>query len=213
MSSNDVNFRIPGKYTSGSGSSSSPTSVPTPPLDWLHNKWTVTHSTLKRWRTAQNLSITYGPLPGSADGRARVSDTVAYQATGKGKKSRVKTICGVDTVADDTTVWDWRGSGLLKPISCRWEILGWGERRGGGGEGATSVKEKWVVTWFAPTMFTEEGVDVYCDREGGMSEELADLVRKGLEGLEAKELAELVRANLMPVAICPEDLPTTQAEG
>jgi hypothetical protein len=196
-----VSLRIPGKYTSSSTTST----VSPPSLDWLHHKWTVTHSTLKRWRTAQNLSITYGGLPATAEGSARISDVVAYQAKGKGT-SKMKTISGADTVADSTLVWNWRGAGLLKPISCRWEIIGWGERSGSDGK-----KERWMVTWFAPTLFTEEGLDIYSDREEGMSEELAGLIKAGLEGLQAKELAELVKENLKDVHINVEDLPQRES--
>jgi len=197
MASSGVSLRVPGKYQPISESST----VSPPALDWLHQKWTVTHSTLKRWRTAQNLSITYGGLRGTDGGSARISDVVAYQAKGKGP-SKVKTISGVDTVADNTLIWDWRGAGVLKLISCRWEIIGWGEREQNG-----KGKERWVVTWFAPTLFTEEGVDIYCDNEEGMSEELSGLIRDGLEALEAKELAKLVRENLKEVHINTEDLP------
>ncbi|KAH6851175.1 hypothetical protein B0I37DRAFT_373371, partial [Chaetomium sp. MPI-CAGE-AT-0009] len=159
--------------------------------------WTVTHSTLKMWRTAQNVRITYGALPSPSptpannnNQRARVSDTVEYEAlSGRGG---VKRIAGVDTAAaaGDTAVWDWRGSGWLFFVSSHWEVLGWGERvvpvpvpvQGGAGTETETETERWVVTWFAPTVFTAEGVDVYSDRRGGAS-----------EGLVAEVLAELGR--------------------
>lgn len=55
---------------------------------------------------------------------------------------------------------DRRGRGLLKVASSHWEVIGWGERDG----------EKWAVTWFAPSMFTPAGVDIYSGNKKGMSE-------------------------------------------
>lgn len=185
MASEDITIRVPRHYKPQTGDSSAP------PVEWLHRSWTVTHSTLKRWRTAQNLTIAYGPHPASGSS-PRVTDTVTYQSKGQRK---AKVISGIDTAAGDTTVWDWRGSGLLKPISCRWELIGWGERTVGG------EVERWAVTWFAKTLFTEEGVDVYCDRREGMSEETAGEIRKALEGVGREQLAKLAKERLEPVAI------------
>ncbi|KAL2107088.1 hypothetical protein VUR80DRAFT_5709 [Thermomyces stellatus] len=185
MASEDTAIRVPRQYAPQAGDSSAP------PIEWLHRTWTVTHSTLKRWRTAQNLTIAYGPHPASGS-NPRMSDTVTYQSKGQRK---AKIVAGIDTAAGDTTVWDWRGSGLLKPISCRWELLGWGERTVGG------AVERWAVTWFAKTLFTEEGLDVYCDRREGMSEETAGEIREGLESVGKEELAKLVKERLEPVAI------------
>ncbi|KAK3297904.1 uncharacterized protein B0H64DRAFT_441323 [Chaetomium fimeti] len=196
-----ITIRLPSKYTTPTDppkTTPTTTPFPPPPLPFLQRTWTVTHSTLKMWRTAQNVRITYGALPApppptknSNTQRARVSDTVEYEAlSGRGG---VKRIAGVDTasVAGDTAVWDWRGSGWLFFVSSHWEVLGWGERvvpretgvEGEEGEGEVETEtERWVVTWFAPTVFTAEGVDVYSDRRGGAS-----------QGLVAEVLAELGR--------------------
>ena len=186
MTTEDVNIRVPRHYAPQPADAGA-----APPTEWLHRTWTVTHSTLKRWRTAQNLTIAYGAH--TAGGSSpRLTDTVTYQAKGQ---SKLKTVSGIDTAAGDTTVWDWRGSWLLKPISCRWELLGWGERTVGG------EVERWAVTWFAKTLFTEEGLDVYCDRREGMTEDTAQAIRGALEGLGREELASLVKKRLQPVAI------------
>ncbi|SPO03380.1 uncharacterized protein DNG_06063 [Cephalotrichum gorgonifer] len=189
MATEDIHIRVPRHFTPKSAADTSTT----PPLEWLHRTWTVTHSTLKRWRTAQNLTITYGTHPPTSASHPRVTDAVRYQSKGQRKVSTIK---GIDTAADDTTVWDWRGSGLLKPISCRWELLGWGERTQ-----ADGTVERWAVTWFAKTLFTEEGIDVYCDRREGMSEGTAAAIRGALEGLGREELASLAKERLEAVAI------------
>jgi hypothetical protein len=133
------------------------------------------------WRTARNVRITYGPLPpNSSSSKERVSDLVEYESlSGQGN---LKRITGVDTASTpgDTSVWDWRGSGWLFFVSSHWEVLGWGEREVPGGQ--PGEVERWVVTWFAPTVFTAEGLDVYSDRREGAS-----------EGLVREVLAELGR--------------------
>lgn len=203
MANNDITLRIPSKYgpppSESSSSSSPPSSAFTnPPLDWLHRTWTVTHSTLGMWRTARNVRITYTPLAPAGGGSPRVDDLVEYErSSGKGG---VRTVAGVDTAcgatAADTGAWDWRGKGLLGFVTSHWEVLGWGERDVEGGE-----KERWVVTWFAPTLFTKEGVDLYSDRKEGMSEGLAGEVLAALKGLSAKPLVDMVEADMKPVEI------------
>lgn len=151
------------------------------------------------WRTAQNVRITYSPLPPSpptAEGsHPRIDDLVEYEkSSGKGG---VKTVAGVDTACDreDTGSWDWRGKGLLGFVTSHWEILGWGERENG------DTKERWVVTWFAPTLFTKEGIDLYSDRKEGMSPELAHEILTGLKKLDAKPVVEMVQKDMEEVKI------------
>lgn len=154
------------------------------------------------WRTARNVRITYTPLPpagGSGDSaRHRIDDLVEYEKTsGKGG---VKTVQGVDTAAASGTAatesWDWRGKGLLGFVTSHWEVVGWGERDAEGGE-----KERWAVTWFAPTLFTKEGVDLYSDRKGGMSPALAGEILAALKALAAEPLVKMVEADMKEVEV------------
>jgi hypothetical protein len=101
-----------------------------------------------------------------------------------------KAIRGVDT-PDGDGAGAWRGRGLLKIASSRWEVLGWGERDG----------ERWVVTWFAPSLFTPAGVDVYSSRKEGISEGLFRGVEGALERLGANEVAGLCKREMRKVKI------------
>ncbi|KAG8162976.1 hypothetical protein KVR01_007454 [Diaporthe batatas] len=196
-----ITLRIPSKYASSS--SPSPSFSP-PPLDWLHRTWTVTHSTLAMWRTARNVRITYSPLPADPAGRARIDDLVQYEKKTSGKAA-VKTVQGVDTCSSPgeagTASWDWRGKGLLAFVTSHWEVVGWGERDAAGGEGEGGGKERWAVTWFAPTLFTKEGVDLYSDRKGGMSPALAADILAALKGLGAEPLVRMVEADMKEVEV------------
>ncbi|CAK7274328.1 hypothetical protein SEPCBS57363_006109 [Sporothrix epigloea] len=188
----EIVLRTPSKYASpGSTSataSSALASFTAPPSEWLVRTWSVTHSTLSMWRSAQNVRISYRPLPDDASGRPRNEDHVQYESNkpgGAGPK-KVKSVQGVNiagvsgTTADNKSdgTFDWRGKGWLFFVTSHWEILGWGERPLAGGQ--PGEVERWVVTWFAPTFFTKEGIDIYSDKQNGLSAELAGAVQAAM---------------------------------
>jgi hypothetical protein len=143
------------------------------------------------WRKAKNVRITYKILPASSpDGPTLLDDTVESVPTQRTLLPQPKAIHGIDT-PDGDGAWAWRGKGLLKIASSRWEVLGWGEREG----------ERWVVTWFAPSLFTPAGVDVYSGNKEGVSEGLFTEIQEALKGLEAREVAELCKSEMMAVKI------------
>lgn len=119
-----------------------------------------------------------------------MDDTVESVPTEKSWMPQPREIRGLDT-PDGEGSWAWRGRGLLKIASSKWEVLGWGEREG----------ERWVVTWFAPSLFTPAGVDVYSSRREGVSEGLYGEIESALQGLEVKEVAELCKSEMMAVKI------------
>ncbi|PTB66404.1 hypothetical protein BBK36DRAFT_4650 [Trichoderma citrinoviride] len=192
-----ITLKLPSKY-------SPPSTVPSdddtaPSIDWLSRTWTVTHSTLSMWRDARNVRITYKPLPPKPDGRLRIDDLVEYEPTSKA--GALKSVAGVDTQSPRGAAggggWDWRGKGWLFFVGSHWELLGWGEEtRANGGE-----TERWAVTWFAPTLFTREGLDVYCDRREGLSEETYGKIAEALKRLDAKALVDMVVQDMKPVEI------------
>jgi hypothetical protein len=146
------------------------------------------------WRKAKNVRITYKQIPSSKpDGPVCLDDIVTSEPIKKGLMPNMAgCVKGVDTPSGKGTgAWDWRGRGWLKIASSHWEVLGWGERDG----------ERWVVTWFAPSLFTPAGLDVYCDRREGISKGLFKEIEKALEGLEGREMAELCRKDMRAVLI------------
>ncbi|KAH7159696.1 hypothetical protein B0J13DRAFT_539462 [Dactylonectria estremocensis] len=186
----NITLTLPSKYAS-----SPPEASSAPGLDWLTASWTVTHSTLSMWRSARNVRITYKPLPANSSGSARLDDLVEYEPLGK--EGVLKSVAGVDTQASGGKAgWDWRGKGMLVLITSHWEVLGWGEATT-----AEGIRERWAVTWFAPTLFTSEGLDVYCDRKEGLSPETYAAIREALEALEAAALVGMVEKDMKPVEI------------
>ncbi|MCJ1414684.1 hypothetical protein MMC32_001011 [Xylographa parallela] len=170
---------------------SSPTPPPPtftlPPSAFLSGTWHVTHSTLPMWKTARNVTITYTPLPTVVHGQPQLDDLVAYQPLTSDKR---KTIAGVDTCSQDGHgAWEWRGKGWLKIASSRWEVLGWGALGGDGDpEGA---HRGWVVTYFAKSIFSPAGIDVYTRGEA-LDEALLERINEGLVAVEDEGFQKLV---------------------
>lgn len=56
----------------------------------------------------------------------------------------------------------------------------------------TSAEPEWVVTYFAATLFTSAGLDIYARTKEGLSDKFVEELVKGIEGLggEVKGLAE-----------------------
>ena len=183
-----ISLCLPSKYSKAAAAANSDPSV-----DWIKGTWTVTHSTLAMWRSARNVRISYAPLPPNNDGSARIDDLVEYEPTSK--TDVLKTVQGVDSQSDDGG-WDWRGKGWLFFVSSHWEVLGWGEEKAE--DGST---ERWAVTWFAPTVFTKEGIDVYSDRREGVSKDLYERIEAALKKIEAKELVDMVEKDMRAVEI------------
>ncbi|EMR67700.1 hypothetical protein UCREL1_5297 [Eutypa lata UCREL1] len=188
-----------------------------PPLEWLYGTWSVTHSTLSIWRSAQNVRITYKPCNNADKAPLAVDDLVEYEKKGVQSGAGgggVKAVEGIDKPADPAHpggAWDWRGKGWLKIASSHWEVLGYGERpitaaaaaeTGGDDDSNDGGVERWVVTWFAPTLFTQEGLDIYSDRKEGLSKETLDAIMKGLKELDdAPKIVTLTEKHMDPVAI------------
>jgi hypothetical protein len=189
-----ITLRSPTKYSEAKGTAT----FQPPSLEWVCRTWSVSHSTLSMWRSAQNVRITYKPLePLKGDPpRERIDDKVEYESLGG--KGGVKSVSGIDTAetAGDGSIWTWRGKRWLALLSSHWELLGWGERTL-----ADGTTERWMVSWFAATTFTKEGLDILSDRQEGPSKELAEEVLTALKGLEARLVADLVAKDMLPVAI------------
>ena len=137
--------------------STSTDDYPKPTVEFMTGTWHVTHSTLPMWKSNRNVIITYKPLATIVNGAAQLEDTVKYQPLNSDK---VKTILGVDTYsATAFSGWDWRGKGWMKMITSHWEMIGHGELDGGA---------QWAVTYFAKTMFTPAGIDIYTKSKEGL---------------------------------------------
>jgi len=103
-------------------------------------------------------------------------------------------------------------------VRSRWEVVGWGPRGARGGEGEEAeggdeegakeeceggegegkegkeegVREEWMVTYFAKTIFTPAGIDVYSRRKEGLGEGTLRAIMEGLRGVDGEAFGKLV---------------------
>ncbi|PHH83815.1 hypothetical protein CDD82_4 [Ophiocordyceps australis] len=188
----DFSLTLPSKYSKAQASSAV---AQEPPLEWMARTWSVVHSTLPMWRSARNVRISYTPLPPHTDGRTRLGDLVEYEPI-DAKKGELKAVRGIDTRTAQAPGWDWRGSGWLFFVGSHWEVLGWGEATAADGH-----TERWVITWFMPTFFTKEGIDIYCDGRQGLSHETYNKIDAALRALDAHEVVTMVERDMRPVEL------------
>lgn len=157
-----------------------------PTNQFLMGTWHVTHSSLPLWKDKRNVNITYKEIESS--GQNQIDDLVQYQAIGSDK---IKSVHGVDTSdSGNPGAWNWRGKGWLKIASSHWECLGFGH---------TDDDKDWVVTYFAKTLFTPAGVDIYSRDKRGLSQSTVDEIILALKGLEVKEITELAES-IFPIS-------------
>lgn len=173
-----------------------------PSVEWLsRNKFHIAYSTLPIWKGKRNVTITYTPLPMAKGqtGLPRMEDLVEYQ---EGTRDKVKSVKGID-MADpggDSSGWNWRGCGIIKIASSRWEILGWGGPSNDGsstsdvdakmnaglsngvnGHAAIpSESVEWAVTFFFKTAFTPAGMNIYSRSADGLPPQLVRTIRQML---------------------------------
>lgn len=149
-----------------------------PTNEFLMGTWHVTHSSLPLWKGKHNVNITYKEIESS--GMTQIDDLVQYQVIGSDK---IKSVHGVDTpTPGNQGAWDWRGKGWLKIASSHWECLGFGH---------ADENNQWVVTYFAKTLFTPAGIDIYSRNKQGLPQGTVDEILKALKGLEVKDITDL----------------------
>lgn len=151
-----------------------------PSNDFITGCWHVTHSSLPLWKNKRNVNITYKLLPATS-GVQKIDDLVQYQGI---DSSKINTVHGVDTpTPDNPGAWDWRGKGWLMIASSHWECLGFGN---------TDDGNQWMVTYFAKTLFTPAGIDIYSRKKEGLSQTTVSEILETLQGLGVKDITDLV---------------------
>ena len=67
--------------------------------------------------------------------------------------------------------------------SSHWEVLGYGDGEGG---------EQWAVTFFAKTLFTPAGIDIYSRKKEGLGVGTLEAVKEALGKVDAEVVWGLV---------------------
>ena len=162
-----------------------PKDVPLPSIDYYPGTWYITHSTLPLWKTKRNSFLTYKRLEPSKGWHQevfpRLDDTSTYQHLDSDK---IRTIHGIDTASGEAPgIWNWRGTGWLKLVTSRWEVLGFGEDAG----------VRWMLIFFTATFATPIGIDILSSEKKGVSEELVTAIQSALREIDdpvVQKLAE-----------------------
>ncbi|KAI0321071.1 hypothetical protein OF83DRAFT_414472 [Amylostereum chailletii] len=161
-------------------------------LQDIMGTWYVTHSTLPMWKKNKDVTITYtaraDPSSTAEEQPVQIDDVVEYRGKAKPVSSKRTRIVGVDTVeassadpssssssSPPSTRFKWRGSGLLFPLTSRWQLLGY-----------ASDETPWAVTYFEKTLFTPEGIDIYARSKEGLPEGLLAEIKEGLKQVGGK---------------------------
>ncbi|KAJ5690087.1 hypothetical protein N7462_004479 [Penicillium macrosclerotiorum] len=154
-----------------------------PTNEFLVGTWHVTHSSLPLWKGKRNVNITYKTLSADPSGLIKIDDLVQYQTIDSDK---IRSVHGVDTPSPGNQgAWDWRGKGWLMIASSHWECLGFGH---------TDDGNQWIVTYFAKTLFTPAGIDIYSRNKNGLQQDIINEILNGLRDLGAQEIADLANA-------------------
>lgn len=131
----------------------------------LPGRWVIKATNFPLWLSDKRHqpTITYGLV---ANNPLTFSDLVDYRTN----KDKVKSIVGIDTAT--TTGFEWRGNGILKLLSSRWEIV--------------YLDECLLIIRFEKSLLTPAGVDVLL-RECSEIENLNDIIKGALETYQLTE--------------------------
>lgn len=69
--------------------------------------------------------------------------------------------------------------------SSHWEVLGFGH---------TDDGNQWVVTYFAKTLFTPAGIDIYSRNKEGLAQATIDDILKALKDFEVSDITALAES-------------------
>lgn len=134
------------------------------PVERLHGRWFVLASTFPMWAGGARTDVTfdYGALT-PEEGIPRLSDRVGYRKGGEPDEIR-----GTDTGEEgDPRTFTWRGEGLLRLFSSRWQVA------------ELAPDGSWALIHFESTLATPEGLDVIA-RAASLDEAARAAIRERL---------------------------------
>jgi len=135
---------------------------------------------VKPHQNRKDVTITYAFKERSGD-LIQLDDIVEYRAKTDPPTSKRSTVIGVDTLLAPScpggvgSRFKWRGKGWLMIASSRWQILGCQCQPLDSATPGTSTPE-WALTYFAKTLFTPAGMDIYARTPEGLPDVLLQAI-------------------------------------
>ncbi|KAF7347708.1 hypothetical protein MVEN_01528000 [Mycena venus] len=144
------------------------------PYTDLRGTWLVVASTLPLWRNKKNVKITYSAIPGEPE--TTFDDLVSYELRLAKPGRSPSTVKGIDRLEKGASGrWKWRGKGLLMIATSKWQLLGFNVSPTVQAASEPSESKpndpEWVITYFASTLFTPAGLDIYSRSKDALSDE------------------------------------------
>ncbi|KAJ7492474.1 hypothetical protein FB451DRAFT_1022016, partial [Mycena latifolia] len=131
----------------------------------LLGTWHVVASTLPLWKNKKNVAITYSAMAGEP--ATTFDDLVTYQMRSAKAGAAPSTVKGIDRL-EEGAAGRWKWKRLLMIATSKWQLLGF--RVSSTTADSESHEPEWVVTYFASTLFTPAGLDIYSRSKDGLSD-------------------------------------------
>ena len=124
-----------------------------PSLKGLLGDWFIVLTSLPYWQGKRNIKATYSVLSETDIDIQSAQDDVTYQTL---TSDKIKTVRGVTTPSQTgpAGTFDWRGSGLVKVVSNRWEVLAHGSFE-------SCDRVEWILIHTGKSLFAPAAVHVY----------------------------------------------------
>lgn len=160
----------------------------------LLKTWYIISSTLPLWITKKNITITYSLLK-NHQSFPILNDLVEYHPKLNCKADKKKkTIKGIDKpiIKNGLQEWRWHGNGWLKVFKSNWKILSYGrDLHSTSTNHKNEVRIEWMIIYFSKTLFTPNGIDLYCNQSIGFSDALKQKLITELRKSEDEEISRL----------------------
>ncbi|KAF3481671.1 uncharacterized protein GIQ15_04430 [Arthroderma uncinatum] len=213
--SNEIHLRLPTRLSPSTPTTPTPpTAADATPADSsglsstipLLGTWYVLSSSVDYWRDKRNVSISYAlasdPAQSKEINSANVDFTkdfalksvASYQSISGEDCEKVDTIDGTDRPIPNSPpgTITWRGTGFIKFLSNRWEILGYGNVPGESGELKREGDDQamWMLIFADKSMLAASSLNLQTKGTKALSARNMELIKKALRDLDNKELQE-----------------------
>ncbi|KAJ7293727.1 hypothetical protein C8J57DRAFT_1491095 [Mycena rebaudengoi] len=162
------------------------------PYAHLLGTWHVVASTLPLWKNKKNVRITYSAVPDEPATTFDDHESTGWK-TGR-RRAGNGALASIFPAPEAEILAVRRGKGLLMIASSRWQLLGF--HVSPSSTEAQSDEPEWAVTYFASTLFTPAGLDIYSRTKDGLSDAFVEALIADIGALGG-EVASMIKDGRM----------------